>query len=281
MSGTIVCGVNRSAEAASAARVAGALARRLGSRLELVYATEPRARPEPGVVSAVRQAVQKQLDWNDVEILVVSGGVARVLKATRHALLVVVGTRGEGALRRTLSGSVSAELVRRPSRPVLVVPTGAASSPALHGRAIVCGVRDAGDLPCLRTAARLASGLGLAVTAIHVRRPLRMPVVPAAGAVPVPGLAGPAAPGPARSALPESLRAAIAALCTPVDVRIHTGPPGAELARAAAEEAAAIVAVGACAHSPLGAAIAGSTLHHLLRRGERPLLVCPRSAEDA
>ena len=282
MSSTIVCGVNRSAEAASAARVAGALARRLGSRLELVYVSEPRARPEPNVVSAVRQAVREQLEWDDVEVLVVSGAVAaRVLEAAEHALLVVVGTRGEGALRRTLFGSVSAELVRRPSRPVLVVPARAASRPALHGRAIVCGLRDAGDLPCLWTAARLASGLGLAVTAIHVRPPLRTPVVRAAGAAPVPGRAGPAAPGPAQGALPKSLRVAIAALSSPVDVRVHSGPPGAELARAAVEEAAAIVGVGASDHSPLGATIAGSALHHLLRSGERPLLVCPRPAQGA
>lgn len=46
----------------------------------------------------------------------------------RHAGLLVTGSRGRGALRRVMLGSVSMELIRRAECPVVVVPPGAVSS---------------------------------------------------------------------------------------------------------------------------------------------------------
>ncbi len=58
---------------------------------------------------------------------VVGDAVAELVRRTLDADLVIVGSRGYGPLRSVLLGSVSAQLVRRASCPVMVVPRGAAA----------------------------------------------------------------------------------------------------------------------------------------------------------
>ena len=61
---------------------------------------------------------------------VVGDAVAELVRRTLDADLVIVGSRGYGPLRSVLLGSVSAQLVRRASCPVMVVPRGAAAEAA-------------------------------------------------------------------------------------------------------------------------------------------------------
>jgi nucleotide-binding universal stress UspA family protein len=119
--GAIVCAFDGSQHAVAAARVALELARRLDARPVLVRVAEG-----TGVADADLEAVigiggtQARLHAVHGE-----GSVAEQLLAAardRAAELLVVGTRGHGALRSALLGSVSRSVLESADRPVLVVP---------------------------------------------------------------------------------------------------------------------------------------------------------------
>ena len=63
------------------------------------------------------------------------------------------------------------------------------------------------------------------------------------------------------------------------DIELHVldGAPGPQLDRFAAAEQAAMVAVGASQRGPLAAALAGAPARHLMRHGQRPVLIHPRA----
>ena len=61
--------------------------------------------------------------WPDADALVLEGGAADVIVSEarrRHADVIVMGWRGQGAVRRLLTGSVSRAVVRQAPCPVLV-----------------------------------------------------------------------------------------------------------------------------------------------------------------
>jgi nucleotide-binding universal stress UspA family protein len=278
---TIVCGVDRSTEARAAARLAAALARRLGLRLELLHVCRPTAKPEAGVISSVQRVVQQELDREAVEVLIESGSVPeRLIEATHDAALLVVGRRAHGAIRQTLFGSVSAAVTRAPSSPVVVVPPSAAARagvPPLHGTTIACGVRDRRDIPCAATAARLASELGLPLTVMHVLTPPHVPGVTAAEAAPVAVPPSPDETSESAVRAAERLDGWLAEVpAKSREVRLLSGPPGSELAHAAAAENAALIVIGASHHGPLAGALLGAASSQLLRDADRPVMVCPR-----
>ena len=277
---TIVCGVDRSHHARAAARLAGALADRLGLGVELIHVVDPGSPPASGSgTAAVRAVTEEYLDLPGMAVRVETGLVSDVLaEASRRTLLLVIGTRGEGALRQALLGSVSARLTRDPLSPVVVVPPAAADAdPPLEGQTIVCGVRDGRDSAPAHVAARLASDLGLTLTLAHVLAPAAMPVSAAGGAPPASMLRPTAHEFEAAM---RTLGAIARSISTdiPVDVELEVldGPPGPHLDRLAAARGAAMLAVGACDQSPLAGALAGAPSRHLMRHSARPVLVCPR-----
>lgn len=126
----IVCAVDGSAHAAAAAEVAGRLAHLIGARLVLAHveAAAPPLMP-PAAVSRGESPLQqvRLLVPRSVELdLAVRRGdpvhEIDTLADTVGAELIVVGSRGRGASRAALLGSVSAELARSAGRPVLIVP---------------------------------------------------------------------------------------------------------------------------------------------------------------
>jgi nucleotide-binding universal stress UspA family protein len=146
----IVCGVDDSPQSRSAARVAAALARRLGAELVLVHAYSP-ARlaatiPAAGIAPPVdHEALEERQRRAGAALLrqvsgdATDGGAVRTrLEAdapasavescaeTEQAALIVVGTHGRGPLASAFLGSTSAALAAAASVPVVLVPERAA-----------------------------------------------------------------------------------------------------------------------------------------------------------
>jgi nucleotide-binding universal stress UspA family protein len=136
----IVCGVDDSRGSREAARCAKAMTDRLAAGLMLVHVAQvpvvpgasgiPHARQElrdctvrdarrllarVAAETACFEAEQRVELGEPVQRLI---GVAE----EREALLLVIGSRGRGALRAALLGSVSLRLCRQAPCPVLVIP---------------------------------------------------------------------------------------------------------------------------------------------------------------
>lgn len=144
--------------------------------------------------------------------------------------LIVTGWRGRGALRSALFGSVSRELARRASCPVLIVPPRASvpmsvgDAPAARG--VICGVaRPDRSLAIVRFADNLASRLGDRLSLVHVNE------------------AGPVA---VQITMDEALAKALESVAAGTRAFVETGaPPGYALAAVAARERARLIVVGA------------------------------------
>ncbi|HEU5371524.1 MAG TPA: universal stress protein [Gaiellaceae bacterium] len=136
MGGTIVCGVTASAEAGSAAQLAGALAARLGLRLVLVHVVDglPRSAFGSGAARQREEAGERLLEGVadgcpvDVETRLVLGDAAQGLAniaAEEGADLIVVGSRSAGPRNRRLVSRLARELPAATPVPVVVAPPSA------------------------------------------------------------------------------------------------------------------------------------------------------------
>lgn len=152
MSGSIVCGVDGSADSRAALKVAAELANRLGTRLVLAHVAEPAYIPYAGAapfggmagsmaareeIDTEKQAAKRLLEHvavdaglPDAEQKVAIGSPSEALADLadeENAELIVVGSRGRGAFKAAFLGSVSNSLVGVARCPVLIVPHGAAA----------------------------------------------------------------------------------------------------------------------------------------------------------
>jgi len=151
MQSSIVCGVDGSPDSNAALVVATELAERLGTRLVLVHVTDPvpaytargpiaaMSRPAPlTVIDGLNDAGERLIaemaeaaGLEEVEQRVVPGLAAERLAdlADEEAAdMIVVGSRGRGAFKAAVLGSVSSELIGVARCPVLVVPKGVRES---------------------------------------------------------------------------------------------------------------------------------------------------------
>ncbi|MGH3532875.1 MAG: universal stress protein [Mycobacterium sp.] len=71
---------------------------------------------------------------------VVGSTVPTLVDLSKEAVMIVVGSRGHGWLRRSLLGSVSSNLVRHAHCPVAVIHDADPSMPQVSGAAVVVGV---------------------------------------------------------------------------------------------------------------------------------------------
>jgi nucleotide-binding universal stress UspA family protein len=144
----LVCGIDDSRRGRDAARCANAIADRLAARLVLVHVAQVPVVPGASRVPHGRQQLRDcavsearrllariamEAGCSEAEQRVEIGEPVRRLIAIaeeREALILVIGSRGRGALGAALLGSVSLRLCRQASCPVLVVPPGAAVSAA-------------------------------------------------------------------------------------------------------------------------------------------------------
>jgi nucleotide-binding universal stress UspA family protein len=127
VNGAIVCGVDESASARGAARVARALSRELGLGVVFVSALDRESDVDVDSVSERLERLSTGVNEGDsgaawsVEV----GHPADTLVAVAEKLqaaMIVVGSTGP---RSSLLGSVSADVSRRAPCPVVVVPPGA------------------------------------------------------------------------------------------------------------------------------------------------------------
>jgi nucleotide-binding universal stress UspA family protein len=140
---TAVCGTDGSHLAAAAAASAGELATRLGGRLVIAHAVnEPLARelassgaPLEGLSGYLRATERSALLKRtlaklrecpaEVCFTEIYGEPVEVLDgvgAAESAALIAVGSRGIGVARPNRGGSIAASLLKRATRPVLVLP---------------------------------------------------------------------------------------------------------------------------------------------------------------
>jgi nucleotide-binding universal stress UspA family protein len=297
MTSSIVCGIDESAGPEAALRVASALAERMGLRLVVVHAVPiPAAelwlRPVPLAARAGeldllgREAGDRLLGWageahglSDAEERLESGSPSECLRAVaseEDAELVVVGSRGTGPLRAAILGSVSASLAREAPCPVVVVPPGVTGAP-LEGERIVCGVDTGDDLPAVRTAVRLAGGLGVPLTLTHV-----LPSGPeAVGLMSVGALPATfdrhleTARRHARQIVEGLLERTVPeADLDEHEIELRGGDPPGRLLEAAASARAALLVVGTRRLGPLRGGLLGSVSRELVRRATRPVVIC-------
>ena len=185
--------------------------------------------------------------------------------ASRGAALVVVGGADGQADRMKFGGSVRASLARNARCPVVVVP----AVPRLGGREVICGVRDWADVATATVARRLAGALGLPLLLMHI-------LPPAAGR----DEARRDHAGRARASLGPRDRVSAARArrgrCRrhAVPAWSNRGPPVAGWRTRRRLASAGLLVVGAPTRGRLGAALTGSASAHLMRRSQRPLVIC-------
>jgi nucleotide-binding universal stress UspA family protein len=272
----IVCGIDGSVNSRLAARAARTLSQQLGAPLVLVnvvplrppmpLAAVPLAGQPVGTAQmaeldeleteAALACVSDELHGAAVEQITERGYAADRLSAVadaRDARLIVVGTRGLGAVRSALVGSVSQELAADASRPVMVVPE--PSGGALGPGPVVCGV-DGSDhaQTAARVAARLAEDLQCALTVVLVRTSQRTGDGIAAGV---------------------SAMTAVTSGVDHVERAVISGDPACELTRAAADRRAALLVVGSRGRGPVRAALLGSVSATTARHAHCPVLIVP------
>ena len=267
----ILCGVDRSDEAAQAARFAADLAVRVGTRLILLHVApqpwvsihtpessermhEQEAFERAGHLGTVVEPIQVD-PAASVERVVEFGHPVDVLRSVAEELAVthlVVGSRGQSAVEEVLAASTSGALAREAPCPVILVPAElAAWSDDSADATIVCGVdgsdgslaaaRHAGEL-ALRLNARIV--LATALESVDVRE---------------------------CDAVVDDVRAAAPGIR--IDVERLSGRAADELLELARRREARLLAVGSRGRGAIKAAVLGSVSGRLVQETDRPVMV--------
>jgi nucleotide-binding universal stress UspA family protein len=271
----ILCGVDSSDAASATMAVARRLSERLGSRLLVVHAVDG-----PGDQAGRIAELRDRAGAGDAEVrLLPPRSAADALMAVadeESARLLVVGSRGQSALRSGLLGSVTRDLAARCPVPVVIVPPHYAEHDG--GDAIVCGVDGSEHaVAAVRAAAALAADAGGRVVVVHALKDLRATIA----------YLGARSSQPALTGQPDAREAEAVAIVT--DALAAAGPdavgvvePGAPwdaLEAVAAREGGRLLAVAARGQGAARAALFGSVAIRLAAEADRPILVVPEPAE--
>lgn len=214
----------------------------------------------------------------DVSVLVVAGpAAAHLVQRSDGAGLLVVGSRGRGAMRSAVAGSVALHCAAHAKCPVLVVHP-LAVSPG-EPRRVVVGLDDSEHAGLVLTAAVVqAQRLGARVDAVLVREAPNY--WSDSYAVIAPPL------GESAEHVRKRGEAAVAAVLGPgpvdpdgVRVVAVEGRPGQALVREA--EGALMLVVGSRSHNQLQGLVLGSAALHCVMYAPCPVLVVRERPEDA
>jgi nucleotide-binding universal stress UspA family protein len=225
-----------------------------------------------------REAAQAQLDA-DEQIKLASERVAgsdtvtctsavacgpasqMLVEQARDSALVVMGSRGHGALSRAVLGSVSSSVLHHATCPVTIVPEPRATDTAAP-RVVVGVDHSPASLAALAVAADQARRRGATLVALHVHAPIDMP---RGGAHP-PDLALLEASG--RHALEVAAQAAGA---TDVQAEVLVGHPAERLLAAARPQD--LLVVGSRGRGGFAGLLLGSTSTSVAQHATCPVVV--------
>ena len=191
--GTVVVGLDGSENSRSACNWAATEAEGVGARLLIIHAFPLQTLPMTGERDPKAIDSEREVDAIAADLRTASGGrltteasvvddfpTDTLVRASRVASMVVVGTRGLGDFGTLVLGSVSAYVAAHASCPVAVVPltteaaNGVRTPPPTPDAPVVVGVGlKTGDLQTLDFAFDRAQRLGRPLRVVHVRQPLR------------------------------------------------------------------------------------------------------------
>jgi len=289
----ILCPVDFSEHSQRAVRFAALLARSFGSQITLLHVNDPVLVATSAIVYAERAEEDTHAELNrlldealaddqhrvrDVTILVTEGDpseqIARV--AEEYGVdLIVMGTHGLGGYRRMLIGSTTERLLRRTTIPVAAVPL-AESTFSLEdslrpGSGSVVAAIDFNEPSrhVARTAAGVATELGLGLVLLHVLKPMRTVLRWREQA---------AARDKSRMTEAREQLDALAVALQPVtvaEILIVTGHPADDIAATAIQREASLIAVGLGGDAGLFAPSPGSIAYRTLCLAPMPVLAIP------
>jgi len=278
MASSIVCAVDGSPHARTAAVLGAHLAARLGLATVAVHAFVPTAAaaaarapvpPAGNVLAAEERARREQLArWIahaglvDVRRRVEVGPVPDVISAVaeeENAALIALGTHGARGLRAMLRGSVSSTLLRIARHPLLLVPSTAVAAEPPAGPVVAALGRPA-DAGWVGVAAMLARAHRAPLLLAHASgsRDGAMERTPPAALDVF---------GPALTALGDSPASILTRVCP--------GQPGDVLTTLADAVDARAIVCGTRGHGALRAGLFGSTARRLMSDAATPVVVCP------
>ncbi|CAL9334049.1 Universal stress protein [Nocardiopsis dassonvillei] len=291
----LVLGVDGSGPADAALEWAAAEAARTGRPLDIVFAlpmplvvmaegpTRPSATLElmehgEQVLDAAAERVRALAPGTRVEVFLVTEDPApALLERAGHGDLLVVGSRGLGALRAAVMGSTSVRLAARAHCPVAVVPHERART-GRTGRIVVGVDGSEATLPVLRFALGRAREDGSSVVAVHsweMATPFAPEALAASGWVPPDELLE------KRSAdLVAGVFEQVGDEAEGVEVSVVRSRQAPEAALLAEAEKSDLVVVGSRGRGGIRGLFLGSVSQAVLHGSPVPVVVVPHRAEE-
>ena len=298
----ILCGIDESAEARTAASVAAVLAERLGAPLVLLHAVPAMyANSDVALLGPVPQDAASQTHdvarrhgnallarivnqlrpSVDTETILPLGGAATQLveaAGATGAAAVVVGARGHGRFHRALLGSVSGRVAATAPCPVVITPHDMdVAAPILDGP-ILCGIDGSAHAEDGATvAAAAAERLACELVLVHVV-PRAVSALAMGRDVPSPQLEEQALRDGwgMLTAIAGRLGVPARLIAEPVD-----GSVTSKLSGLARRETAACIVVGSRGRGPLRSAVLGSVSATTATEAPCPVVVVPPAAHGA
>lgn len=284
---TILCPTDLSEASVNSVPLATTLARLHGADLHLIHVHllhAPEAADEgvpfPGE-EAARAALEGSagiVQWNQIVHRIVRGinAAPTILEyADEHDVdLIVMGSHGRRGFRRFVLGSVTAEVVRHASCPVLVVRHEPDAPPPRDVNQVIVPVDfSAATDGALAVASELAGTLDVPIELLHAVEPI--PYVQMAYPIAVDD-------GEFRAHAERRLDELANRMSSSHDIRrtIVVDTVEGAVAGAAERITEPLVVMASHGHSGLTRALLGSTTERLLRRAPCPVLVVPGGSEE-
>jgi nucleotide-binding universal stress UspA family protein len=269
----IIVGTDGSESSMAAVGWAAREAQRRGLPLRVVHAFDEDRRLADAVVALARDGAREVAPRADISTDIIAGpAVQRLLEAARGAALLVVGSRGRSGVTGLLLGSVSQRLATHAGCPVVVVRGHAGPD-----RPVVAGVDETRAADTVLAAAfETAARRGCRLTVVH--SPLPPVLLRPGGAPPASVIVHPEGDTSERARLEQRL-APLRRRYPGVPVEGLLAQDGAASSLVEASRSAQLVVVGAGHSGTVAGAVLGSTVTHLLRHADCPVMIAHQGVQ--